>query len=316
MKAPDPAPSVSDRPIPGSRHFGLLLRAILFVLFIRFFGSLIASILYETIGYFPAAALSFFLAATVASAFVVRTFERGRLEDIGMGWTADSKRHLLHGTLAGIVAAVIVIAIPLAAGLATLEPAPDWSYKPGRLLFTSILLLFGVVGEEMMFRGYAFQILLREYKPAIVIAVFAALFALAHAGNPNASRLGLVNTGLWGALLGYSFFRARDLWLPIGLHFGWNWVLPLVGVNLSGFEMSLSGRRLVWRSAEIWSGGAYGPEASILTSVAALLLGVWLYRARFNRQTAPLVEATNERGGDSADSRPARPDPDGSDRKG
>ncbi len=316
MKAPEPAPSTSDQPVAGSRHFGLLLRAILFVLFVRFFGSLIAQILYDTIGYFPAAALSFFLAATVASAFVVRTFERGRLEDIGMGWTADSRRHLIHGTLAGMAAAVLVLAVPLATGLAALEPAPDWSYKPGRLLFTSILLLFGVVGEEMMFRGYAFQILMREYKPAAVIAGFSILFAWAHASNPNASRLGLMNTGLWGLLLGYAFYRARDLWLPIGLHFGWNWVLPLVGVNLSGFEMSLSGYHLVWRSREIWSGGAYGPEASILTSVAALLLGAWLYRARFTPQAAPLVEATNERGGDPSDSRPARTGLNGSDGKG
>lgn len=307
MTGAGPAASLPEPPIPGRRHFGLLLRAVLFILFVRFFGALIGSLLYETIGYFPAAALSFFLAATVASAFVVRTFERGRLEDIGMGWTADSKRHLLSGAAAGIAGALLVTVAPVLFGLASFEPSPDWSYKPGRLLFTSVLLLFGVVGEEMMFRGYAFQILLRAYKPAVVIAVFALLFALAHAENPNASRLGLVNTSLWGLLLGYAFFRSRDLWLPIGLHFGWNWVLPLAGVNLSGFEMTLLGYRLVWRSSDLWSGGAYGPEASILTSVAAVLLGGWLYRARLNPQTAPLVEAFHERSVDSPDTDPPRP---------
>lgn len=294
MNPADGSSAVPEPPIPGTRHFGLILRAGLFLLFVRFFGQLIGSVLYETIGYFPAAALSFFLAAVVASAFVLRTFERGRLEDIGMGWTKESPRHLLKGTAAGILAALLVNLAPVIAGLAALEPAPDWSYKPGRLLFVSVLLLFGVVGEEMMFRGYAFQILLRAYQPAAVILVFGALFALAHSGNPNASPLGLFNTGLWGLLLGYSFFRTRDLWLPIGLHFGWNWVLPLVGVNLSGFEMTLTGYRLVWRSSDLWSGGAYGPEASILTSVAAALLGVWLFRARFNPQSAPLVEVRDE----------------------
>lgn len=284
-------------PVPGRRHFGIFLRAVLFLLFVRFFGSIIASVLVETIGYFPAAALSFFLAATIASAFVVRTFERGRLEDIGMGWTRDSQRHLLMGTAGGIAGAAFATLLPLAFGAASFERAPDWSYAPGRLLFVSVLLLFGVVGEEMMFRGYAFQILLREYSPPAVIGVFAVLFALAHADNPNASRLGLVNTGLWGALLGYAFYRARDLWLPIGLHFGWNWVLPLVGVHLSGFEMTLSGYRLVWRGSELWSGGAYGPEASILTSAAVLILGAWLWRARLNPQIAPLVEAKTDRDG-------------------
>jgi hypothetical protein len=294
MISPGEPAANPEPPIPGTRHFGLFLRAGLFLLFIRFFGSVFASALHETIGYFPAAALSFFLAAVIASVFVVRTFERGRLEDIGMGWTRDSPRHLLAGAAAGILAALVVNLLPVVAGLAVLEPAPDWSYKPGRLLFVSVLLLFGAVGEEMMFRGYAFQILLRAYRPAAVIGAFAVLFALAHAENPSAGRLALFNTGLWGVLFGLAFHRTRDLWLPIGLHFGWNWVLPLVGVNLSGFEMTLTGYRLVWRTSDLWSGGAYGPEASILTSVAAALLGVWLYRARFNPQSAPLVEARNE----------------------
>ncbi len=167
-----------------------------------------------------------------------------------------------------------------------------------------------------MFRGYAFQILLRAYQPAAVIGVFAVLFALAHADNPNANRLGLVNTGLWGALLGYAFFRSRDLWLPIGLHFGWNWVLPLVGVNLSGFEMTLSGYHLVWRSSELWSGGAYGPEGSILTSVAAVLLGVWLWRARFTPQLAPLVEDRNEDNHGAPATDASQPGNNGSNRQG
>ena len=300
----------------GARHFGILLRAGLFVVFIHYFGALIASLLYEAAGYFPAAALSFFLAATIASAFAVRTFERGRLEDIGMNWTRDSSRHLLLGAAAGAAAALLVTVVPAAAGLASFEPAPGWAYQPGRLLFTSVLLLFGVVGEEMMFRGYAFQILLRHYKPWIVIPGFAVLFALAHAGNPGVSRLGLLNTALWGFLLGFAFFRSHDLWLPIGLHFGWNWILPLAGVSLSGFEMSLLGYRLVWRASEVWSGGAYGPEASILTSVAALALAGWLCRVRLNRQPAPLVEALDERPANSPGFRPAGSGGAGADRQG
>ena len=52
------------------------------------------------------------------------------------------------------------------------------------------------------------------------------------ARNLNFGLLPLANTILWGIVLGYSFLRSGDLWLPIGLHFGWNWTLPLLGVNL------------------------------------------------------------------------------------
>ena len=55
-------------------------------------------------------------------------------------------------------------------------------------------------------------------------------------GNENASIFGIGNTMLWGVLLGFAYLRTRALWLPIGLHFGWNFALPLFGVNLAGLQ--------------------------------------------------------------------------------
>ena len=46
------------------------------------------------------------------------------------------------------------------------------------------------------------------------------LFALLHSSNPNATWLGTANTAGFGILFGYAYLRSRDLWLPIGLHFG------------------------------------------------------------------------------------------------
>jgi hypothetical protein len=104
----------------------------------------------------------------------------------------------------------------------------------------------------------------------------SVLFAFLHAGNPNVTLLGLVNTALWGVLLGYAFYRSGDLWLPIGLHVGWNWMLPLLGTNLSGFKMNVTGYAMHWNVAPLWSGGDYGPEGSLSTSLVVLLLFLWL----------------------------------------
>jgi hypothetical protein len=91
-------------------------------------------------------------------------------------------------------------------------------------------------------------------------------------GNQNVTSLGVVNTIAWGGLLGYAYLRTNALWLPIGLHFGWNFALPLFGANLSGFTMGVTGYALHWRVGDLWSGGAYGPEGGLLTTaiVAAL----------------------------------------------
>ena len=118
--------------------------------------------------------------------------------------------------------------------------------------------------------------------PYATIMPVGVLFALLHGSNPNATWFGLVNTGGFGILFGYAYLRSRDLWLPIGLHLGWNFTLPLFGVNLSGLRMKVTGYEMSWTAGALWSGGEYGPEASILTSAVVLLLFAYpLEGARF-----------------------------------
>ena len=97
-------------------------------------------------------------------------------------------------------------------------------------------------------------------------------------GNPNSTLLGVGNTMLWGVLLGFAYWRTNALWLPIGLHFGWNVALPLFGANLSGFTMGVTGYALHWTDRCLWSGGDYGPEGSLLTTAIVIVLFFVLQR--------------------------------------
>ena len=177
---------------------GLLIRAGLFVLFVwtgsLLFGGLLHG-LFENL--LVSAALGVFLASAAASALVVRIFERGRLEDVGLTWWPDGGRHFLSGTLAGLTAGLAAVLVPAAFWLAEIvrAPEPELAFSPGKFLFVTVLLWFGAAGEELMFRGYAFQILLRRLGPWQTILPFALLFALAHTGNPNAEWTGLAVTG-------------------------------------------------------------------------------------------------------------------------
>jgi membrane protease YdiL (CAAX protease family) len=116
------------------------------------------------------------------------------------------------------------------------------------------------------------------------------LFAWLHASNPSASTLGLLNTAGFGMLFGYAFLRSRDIWLPIGLHFGWNLTLPLFGVNVSGLRIGMTGYVMEWSAGPLWSGGAYGPEASLLTSAVLLIVFAYLWKAPIRRQSSPLLD--------------------------
>src|SRR5207302_488030 len=53
---------------------------------------------------------------------------------------------------------------------------------------------------------------------------------------------------------------------------------PLFGVNLSGFTMGVTGYGLHWRVGDLWSGGGYGPEGSLLTTAIVVALFFVLHR--------------------------------------
>jgi membrane protease YdiL (CAAX protease family) len=268
---------------------GLILKVGLYV-FLALIGILIfPALLHSIAGYLIAAAIGTFAAAAVANAVTVRVFERGGLADIGLGWQPGSGRNLSLGLLGGIVAASIVLLVPLATGMAELQPAPDQPANLSSLVFVSVVLLFGAVGEEMLFRGYAFQVLMGTLGRFATILPFAILFGMAHSSNQNVSLLGVINTIGFGIVLGFAVARSRDLWLPIGIHFGWNWTLPLFGVNLSGFTMGVTGLKMHWKVGDVWSGGGYGPEASLLTCFVIVGLMIYLVKAPVVPQPSRLV---------------------------
>jgi uncharacterized protein len=276
-------------PTQQSKNLGVLLRVGVFAL-IAILGYYIFPWAMIIVGSpFVIAALSTFAAAAVANAIALRIYERGQLADIGLGWTAASRRNLALGVLGGIGAGIVVLGGPILFRVADLEPAPDQRAQWSSLLFVSIVLLFGAVGEEMLFRGYGFQVLVKAIGPFATILPISVLFGLAHTQNLHFTWLALLNTILWGIVLGYAFILSGDLWLPVGLHFGWNWVLPLLGANLSGFTMGVTGYSLHWKIGELWSGGEYGPEGGWFTTAVVAALFFYLHKAPIQHQDAFLL---------------------------
>jgi hypothetical protein len=161
-------------------------------------------------------------------------------------------------------------------------------------LFVPLMTVAGAAGEEILFRGFGFQILLRAFGPFSAILPIGLLFGFMHGNNPNASITGLINTALFGILFGFAFLRSHDIWFPFGLHLGWNLTLLLFGVDISGITMRVTSYEVQWNTTALWSGGAYGPEASVLTTAAVALLGLAVWKTRVIRQTAYLVDGSPE----------------------
>src|SRR5260370_8541321 len=199
--------------------------------------------------------------------------------DLGVQWSRAFARNLALGLAGGIGAAALVLLPPLAAHLDRLGPASEARATWDVFLFTTAVLMLGSAGEEILFRGYGFQMLFRVWGPHATIFTVGAVFAVLHGGTPNSNWLALIKTAGFGILFGYAFLRSGDLWLPIGLHFGWNFTLPLFGANVSGLTMKLSGYEMHWSAGPLWSGGLYGPEGRLLLAISLLPLALVLWKS-------------------------------------
>jgi uncharacterized protein len=291
------APAGAAVPRTADSVTSTAIRIVIYAFFCWFGMLLLAPLFYvaaDTLITFVAAT---FAAAAIANAICMRIYERRPLAEVGLGWSGASMRHLAYGILGGAIVASLTVLIPMALGMARWTTATEKPSGWGTLVYFFVLLLFGVVGEEFMFRGYGFQIMVRRFGAFATLLPMGVLFAAAHSGNMNVSYLGLVNTFLWGVALGWCVLRSGDLWLAIGVHAGWNWTLPLLGVNLSGFTMRVTGVELQWKLDPLWSGGDYGPEGGLLSLGALIVLLVGLYKAPVQPQRLALIEpgATVER---------------------
>ena len=288
-----PVTSTPSRTAPDTR-LSVLIRVVFFVALVLIGTLFLDSILVSVFEGLVAGSVGLFLSGLLANFLTMRIFDRRPLTDIGLHANGRSLRNFLLGAGLAAGSAAMMLSAPLLAGTGHLILKQGSAFSWGGLVFYLAALLFAAAGEEMMFRGYAFQLLVEKMGPFATVLPVGVIFGLAHASNPYASKLGVLNTVLWGILLGYAFLRSRDLWLPIGLHYGWNAVLPLFGVNLSGLTIDVTRYFYRWDLKPVWSGGDYGPEGGLMTTIFAIALFFAITRSPVQPQIAEIARTLND----------------------
>ncbi len=217
--------------------------------------------------------------------------ERGPLPYMGLDRRLPWLRDMGRGTLlGGIMVGLAVAAIAIGGSLnfyATVTPR-----ALGRFALELVILLAAALAEEVGFRGYPFQRMIEAVGPVPAVILLSALFGLVHWENPSSSNFSVINTALVGAVLCVAYLRTRALWLPWGIHFGWNFALGVVfGLPVSGlseFAVIIHGKA---HGPLLLTGGAYGIEGS-LAGTAVILVGFPLVLlATRGRRPAPAPPA-------------------------
>ena len=134
------------------------------------------------------------------------------------------------------------------------------------------------VGEEIVFRGIMFRLLDSQFNLWVALLISAVVFGIAHIINPNATVVSTIGISLAsGVLFGLLFKYYRTLWVPIGIHWSWNFVQGTVtGCPVSGMTPDYSILKSVTSGPELLTGGSFGPEASIILMILGLVLCIWV----------------------------------------
>ena len=173
----------------------------------------------------------------------------------------------------GLFSAVIGILFLLGSYSAT---APKASSTVIPILMTAVM---AGVTEELLIRAVAFRILESWLGSWLALGISAVLFGVMHLPNPQATALSSAAIALEaGVMFAAAYMVTRRVWLAIGIHVAWNFTqsgifgVPASGVVSTGYlEGHLHGPTLL-------SGGAFGPEASIVAVAACLAVGLYFLR--------------------------------------
>jgi membrane protease YdiL (CAAX protease family) len=235
-----------------------------------------------------AAMLSIVLSVWLAGRFV----DRRRFTDfgfrLGRSWWID----LAFGIALGALLQAGIFFLEIASGWAAITEV-FWSRRDGYAFPVSMLLiLISLLGagitEELWTRGYLIKNLAEglNFKPlgqrgTILLAAFGTVivFGLGHVTNPDASVVSTLALVLAGVLYATAYVLTGELAIPIGYHIAWNFFEGAVfGFPVSGYPLGASFMVTHVKGPDIWTGGAFGPEAGIL-GMLARVLGVLLILA-------------------------------------
>ena len=140
-----------------------------------------------------------------------------------------------------------------------------------------MFIVFTLVGwnEELLSRGYHLQTLASGLNLFWGVLISSAVFGVLHLGNPNATWISAAGIFFAGLFLATGYLTTRQLWLSIGLHIGWNFFEGVVfGFPVSGLDIYRL-MHITVDGPELWTGGAFGPEAGLVV-LPGLVLGVVL----------------------------------------
>lgn len=196
-------------------------------------------------------------AAVISYILFFKKYEKREITEFA---TKGMVKNLIIGAIIGFVLqslTILVIYLNGSYSVVAINPI-SFILIPFALMFTVAII------EEILVRGIIFRIIEEKLGSYWALIISSLLFGVLHLWNPNSTILSSICITTAGFLFGAAFIYTRSLWLPIAIHFAWNFTQSgIYGAITSGNEKTNSLINAKIQGLEIITGGEFGPEGSI-----------------------------------------------------
>ena len=212
----------------------------------------------------------------------VKFIEKRSFSSIGFNKNNWFKKYFL-GFVIGLGMMCVVVFILFIFGFVSVESNPTQPIGISALSGVLIILVGWIIQggtEEIVTRGWLMNVLGARYNIGIGLFISSTLFGLLHLTNPNVSFIAVINIILIGVFYGLYVIKTNDLWAVCGMHSAWNFAQGnLFGFEVSGINVEVSSLMdLNLVGNDFISGGVFGPEAGIASTVVLLIsIGILIY---------------------------------------
>lgn len=236
------------------------------------------------------------VAFTLSVWVAVRYLDKRPFYSLGLRFDRDWMREMLLGFGIAALAVGTIFLIELMTGWIRFtgfgwERAWNFPYPVALLGYFTGMLMVGFY-EELVFRGYQITNMIEGFTgnrlnssqaAVLAILVSSGIFGVLHAGNPNASVISTLSIIIAGAVLAVPYLLTGRLALSVGLHTGWNFAQGgIFGFPVSGSPTRSALFQIRETGPDLFTGGAFGPEAGLLgiMGLVLILYSCYLYAGK------------------------------------
>ena len=186
--------------------------------------------------------------------------------------------NLLKGFGLGLALFLLTLLGLVALGQYRFESIHLDPYSLTFIVFTIPFWILQGTAEEVVSCAWLLPQLASRTNLKLAVLISSLFFTLLHVGNSGLTPLSLVNLFLFGVAMALYLLKTDTVWGVAGIHGAWNFAQGnLFGILVSGQPSGTSLMTFLPQGNQGWlSGGSFGIEGSIMTSLVLLLLIIYL----------------------------------------